>query len=237
MSCEGVKEKADLDVDLEQMQDDLFEAFLNTEDVTQKKFANLLKHVQYLGIALDDKDNLIKLKDIIVDKYKVQNHDNIIRLLKSEEYIVAKLANLAMNGMDAKNMTNPYHKVKLVKVMETKYGIDFAKEVGANSGEMEDDLYNLIKHTFNLRKVKPTTIDGINTLYASMIRSITKDKTLVRANKKGINMSKDAFARHIELNAIKHKNQYGFSNSTIEVFDITLPPTPDLSFDELDEML
>ena len=123
----------------------------NTDDVTDKKFSELLKRMTYLGIGHDDKESLNMHMDEISDEYKFKHHDNIIRLMKSEEHIDGKWSNLQMNGMDPKNLNNPFHKVKMVKVLEGKYGLDFLEEVGANSGDTDDDFYNLIKRTFRLR--------------------------------------------------------------------------------------
>ena len=196
-----------------------------------------MKHVEYLGISLDDKESLDKFREIIMDKYQVKKHDNIIRLLKSEEYIASKMANLQMHGIDTKNLTNVFQKIQLVKVLEHKYGLDFLKEVGANSGDMDDDFYNLIKRTFRLRNAKPTTAEQINNLYASMFRSITDDKTLVRSGKRGLSTNKALFEHHLELNKIKNNRQTWFSESAIKAFNIEVEAVPDVSFAELDDDL
>ena len=135
-------------------------------------------------------------------------------------------------------MTSPYYKVKLVKSLEREYGLDFLIETGANKADMADDLYKLIKHTFRLRKAKPTTIEWINALYASLIRSITNDKTLVTAGKKEISTNINAFQFHLELNKLKNKNQLGFSNSTMETFGIEVASVPKGLFgDVLDDIM
>ena len=107
---------------------------------------------------MDDVETVQKYKSIIMDKYKVKDHDNIIKLMKSDEFVSVKLATLQSNGIDVKLMTNPYHKVKLAKSIEREYGLDFLAEAGANKADMTSNLYTLIKHTFRLRKAKPTTI-------------------------------------------------------------------------------
>ena len=142
---------------------------------------------------------------------------------------------LHLNGIDVKNISSIFQKVQLVKLLEQKYEIDFLKEVGANNGDMDDDFYNLIKRTFRLRNAKPTTVEQVNALYASMFRSITGDNTLVHAGKKGITTNKALFKHHLELNQLKNKNCVGFSSSTIEVFNIQVQTVPLIAYhDELD---
>ena len=226
MTTQGEKHKASLDIDMDVIQLELYEEFMNTTNPHEPKYKPLLSHINYLGISHDDKHNLDKFKDIIMDKHKVKDHDNIIRMLKSEDYINAKLTQLHMSGIDVKLLNNTFQKIKLLKLLDTTYNIDFLNEQGSNSGVMADDLYQLIKHTFRLRQIKPTTTEAINDLYSAMVRSITNDKTLVRSGKKGFSTNITTFKHHLALNNIKNKSQLGFSQSTIDTFGIEVASIP-----------
>jgi len=151
------------------------------------------------------------------------------------DYITSKLNQLQMNGIDVKTMTNVFQKVYLLKVLEQEFGLDFLKGIGAQKDDMNDEFYNLLKYTFRLRNEKPKTRQEINSLYAAMFRSITGDKTLVRAGKKGLSVNKSIFKHHVELNQIKNKTQQGFSPSAIEVLGIQVQQVPRYDLDFLDD--
>jgi hypothetical protein len=71
--------------------EDLFKDFLTAENKTLVKFDMFNKNVEVLGLPINNVDLLEKYKDQIMDKYKLNEHMDIIRLLKSDEYIDKKL--------------------------------------------------------------------------------------------------------------------------------------------------
>jgi len=73
MSTEGDKDKANIEIDLDEMTDALFDEFLQSDTPTDKKYTTFMKHIEYLGLDLNDKETLTKFKEIIQDKYQVKN--------------------------------------------------------------------------------------------------------------------------------------------------------------------
>ncbi len=56
-----------------------------------------------------------------MDNHKLQEHLNIIRLLRSDAYINDKLKNVASNTFEIKTLTNIYNKIKLLRSIEKTY--------------------------------------------------------------------------------------------------------------------
>ena len=95
--------------------EELFNNFLNTDNLLEPKFDNLLKTINYLDIRPDDKESIIKFKDIIINKFKLQEHNAIIRMLTSDDHIDDRFANIQLRSMDAKLLSNNNLKVKVVR--------------------------------------------------------------------------------------------------------------------------
>ena len=75
-----------------------------------------------LGVEIN-KETLNTYRNEIMDKHVLQDHLNVIRLLKTDHYINEKLKTAKDNSYDIKNMTMIYSKVKAIRNLETKYNI------------------------------------------------------------------------------------------------------------------
>ena len=73
------------------------------------------------------------------------DHDAIIRFLKCDEYVDRRLFEYSFKGFDPKLITNRYHKLKLLREMETKYNLSVWEASDMTEGEMDHDFYRLIK--------------------------------------------------------------------------------------------
>ena len=103
--------------------DELFNEFLTTDNILEPKFNNILSNLNYLFIRPDDKETIIKFKEIITNKFKLQEHDAIIRMLKSDDHIDERFANLQVRSIDAKLLSNNNLKVKVIREFASRYGL------------------------------------------------------------------------------------------------------------------
>ena len=79
--------------------------------------------MNYLGILGMNNDLLLTYKDIIIDTYKIEEHDNIIRLHKSDEFINGKLRQSQCLNFSERTMVSIFYKIKLIRDLEEKYNI------------------------------------------------------------------------------------------------------------------
>ena len=107
----------------QELNDEPFTEYLETDQKTDLKFQKITQAIVYLKLP-PSPEHLIKHKEIILDKWKLSDHDSVIRFLKSADHINNKMAELEFKGMDVKNLTNRYHKLKIVRQLETEYGMN-----------------------------------------------------------------------------------------------------------------
>ena len=90
MSSEGTEEKLDKEEKTElkelskEMREELFSEYIETEFKGSEKYDTCNKHIEFLHIP-NDNATLEKQKNEIMDKYVLQDHLNIIRLLNTDE--------------------------------------------------------------------------------------------------------------------------------------------------------
>jgi hypothetical protein len=216
--------------------EDLFKEYLTAEDKTLVKFDMFNKNVEVLGLPINNVDLLEKYKDQIMDKYKLNEHMDIIRLLKSDEYIDQKINNAIENGFDLKLPSNIYNKIKLLRVIETTYNIKPLDVDFKNEGDitMTDEVFTLFKTLFRTQKKKPNNYKELKKLYVGIIKSITcNDIITSKRNKKRTGGNRDEndykldvdfIKLHLELNKYKNKNMTGFSTVFIDMFNIDVAP-------------
>ena len=92
---------------VQELTEELFNEFLESENKLDEKFFNINLAIEYLKVP---ESEVTRFKDIILDKWKLRDHDSIIRFLKSDEYVDHKLTDLSFKGIDVKNLTNNYNK-------------------------------------------------------------------------------------------------------------------------------
>ena len=195
------------------------------------KFQIIMKNLEYLKVNPNDVEALTKYRDIILNKYRIKEHDAIIRLLKTKEHIKAQLDDLRFKSIDVKVLTNPYHQMKLLRELEEQYGMTIYNINQKFEGEftMDDAKFKLIKHMFNSVRRKPESFTGYKMMYASLVKSITcKDimqskRSKAKADRDVMNYILDSnlIQTHLELNGLKNQRRRGFSSDAVQTFGIT----------------
>jgi len=153
----------------------------------------------------------------------VDEHDALMRFLKSDELINDKLAELSMNCLDAKALTNPYQMIKVVRMVGAKWGFSLLEDAPGEFNKLDEGLYKLVKHVFKLRRVNPENQQDAGKMYETMVNKATFGK-LLKCRKGDLAWDIEAVKKHLELN--KHKNTQVFGFAPLVVAKFGLTPTP-----------
>jgi hypothetical protein len=207
--------------------DELFNEFLTTDNILEPKFNIILSNLNYLYIRPDDKETIIKFKEIITNKFKLQEHDAIIRVLKSDDHIDERFSNLQVRSIDAKLLSNNNLKVKVIREFASRYGLSIFNLDGKGD-KMDDTFWKLIQQAFKVTRAKPTKFSEIKQLFISLVKATTskdiikgkqgktkkdRDMTVYTLNETFIKM-------HLELNSLKNKTCKGFSQEVVDTFGL-----------------
>jgi len=201
------------------MNDELFEKYLESEVKGDEKFEAINKSVEYLRLPMTDREALIEYKDIILDKWAIRDHNCIMRFFKSNEYIDNKLNELDFKGIDVKTLTNSYNKLKIIRQFEARYGINVWTPQCPTNTEMDDAFYSLIKTVFRTKLPKPTTPQDLVKFYGALVKSATTRK-LINVKKGEIKINDEIAQHHLKLNAFKNIDRIGFSPEAQKHFNI-----------------
>ena len=104
--------------------EELFTEFLTTEDQQQDKFKALRDNTAYLNLP-NDTAILKKYKDIVRDKFKIEEHNMIMRVLRSDDVIQNKMEAARHNTFNVKVMYNSFYKIQVLRQFEQTYDIGF----------------------------------------------------------------------------------------------------------------
>lgn len=233
----GEKTKIDKDMKEElkcltqEIKDELYEEFLDAEDKTLGKYQLFNKNIEFLQLPKNDKEVLVKFQDEVKDKYVLQEHLNVIRLMKTDDYVHNKLVMIKNESFDVKTMKCVYNKIKTIRDIEERYdmkpldpNIDTSKEFI----KLDDNTYNYIKKLFRTTKKNPENYKDLIKLYVSMIKNIvsadlfTSERSKRKEDRDKVNYSlnKDLINYHLELNKYYNSNCRDFHNHFVEKFNI-----------------
>ena len=162
--------------DRAEVYENLFDEYINSndDDRTKIKFESINNNIEVLNLP-NNKDVLIKYKEYIMDDKKKDKHMNIIRLLKSDEYIKMKLDNVQQQNQKVKTLDNIYNKISVLRNYERSF---FLKPIQVNYKiEKEIDIpdkdWALIKKLFRTTREKPKNMSEFKIAYIQMIKNIT----------------------------------------------------------------
>ena len=107
------KEKMnELKDDRNEQYDNLFDEYINANenDKTKNKFETINNNIKVLNLPMN-KDILTQYKEYLMNPFKLNDHMNIIRILKSNEYIKNKLHKINEKNQKVKTIDNIYNKI------------------------------------------------------------------------------------------------------------------------------
>jgi hypothetical protein len=210
------EKKAEITELTAEIKEQLFQEFLIDENKKNIKYDSFNKHIEFLKIPLMNEQETINTellntyKNEITDKHALQDHVNIIRLLKDDDYINEKMDRAKNNSYDIKNMSMIYSKIKAIRNLEAKYNIKVLEVDYKNEGaiDMADTEYRYIKSIFRITKKKPECYEELKKMYVTMLKNVaTNDliktvksmKTETR-NQRFYNINNEYIQFHLKLN-------------------------------------
>jgi hypothetical protein len=154
----------------------------------QEKYKNIHERAQLLKIDKLKKKEIEVFKEFIKTDKGITNHTNIIRLLKTDEYIKSKILKFKENSMEVKVLGDVHNKIALLRKIEKDNDIqnlDVDFEENDKAVEMTDETFKLLKTLFSTVKKKPTNRHELKIFYVSMIRHLSSDMiTKTTSNKR-----------------------------------------------------
>ena len=217
-----------------EMFDDYIES--SSEDRQKDEFKQIHDQVLYLKLENQEDDILEEFKDIIIDTFKITEHDNLISLLKSDRHIEDRLNEQYKICYDVKLYNNITNKIKLLRQLERSFGlkpleVDFRGDANIN---IDEKTYILIKTLFRTTKANPKTLDEFKKLYVSIIKNITGGSDMIKTTRStaasqnsskrkytyNYKLDSEVIQMHLRLNKFKNKKCIKFDDHIKVLFDI-----------------
>ena len=188
---------------------------------------------EYLKIPSDNHDLINKYKDIIMDEFVFNDHLNVIRLLKSEDYINIHINQLHNDNYNAVVNNSIYHKIKILYDIERGMNITHLNVNKCNEIKMyniPEDTFKYMKKIFRITRPKPSNTKDLFILYISIIKNITcKDFiTSLKSTKRNdkttyYSLNEEFIKYHIDLNKLSNPKLKNYHHDTLEMLNIEIP--------------
>lgn len=153
------KEKDKLKELKNEYDENLFDEFLNTpneERTKNDKFNNIVQHITAFKLEDKTNDELLILKECIMNKFYLTEILNYNRLLKNENYIISKINELDKENYTIKNYNSPYHKIFIINNICKLYNLNvFELEYKNENVEFSKELIKYYNVVFNANKKEP----------------------------------------------------------------------------------
>ena len=215
---QGRKEKLDVASMIEEIDEKVFDDFLaNPADHHKPKYNMLLKSILYLQLDPTNPESLKHFKEILLNRWRVEEHDATIRFLRSEAYVEDKIGDLGLECLELKAMTNCYQKVKFLRALEAKWGIELFGSTVSNFTKLDEPTFKMLSHVFKLRRANPSNPIEAGKLYSAVANKIAF-KNMVRATKTGLSWNMDALKKHLDPNSTKKKTNRIPPNSLYNIW-------------------
>lgn len=144
--------------------------------------------MDYLNI--EDEATARKYQDILQDKFKREDYFNLIKLLRTKDYILNKLKKTRNNMTGYKVIYNTFYKVSLIWELEEELKIEtrfnFKKLDIDIPYKITDELHKKINTAFRSEKF-PETYNGFIEYYYNKISNIIGNMELLNKVRKTVN--------------------------------------------------
>ena len=158
-----------------------------------------------------------------------------MRFLKSDEFVNDKLADLSMNCLEAKALTNTYQMIKVVRTVGATWGFGLLEDAKGEFSKLDDGLYKLVKHVFRLHRPNPDNQQDAGKMYETMVNKATY-RNFLKCRKGDVSWNIEAVKTHLELNGLKNTQVLGFAPLVVAKFGFSPAPLQQgLLCEQLDE--
>lgn len=205
----------------------LFDNFL-IDNRKLKKYTNINNNIEALNLTNQNNEILIKYSDIILNSNNLTDHFNIIRLLKSDEYIKNKVKAEEEASFNLKCYNSIYHKIFILRTIELDNNIkplnvEHFNKVSNKEVILSNDLYKNICYVFRSSKSKPTNQQELGVLYRGMIKNICDSdifKIKRNNNIRLYSLNIDYIKNHIILNSFSNPSYTNYHEYFKNLFEI-----------------
>lgn len=179
--------------------------------VRYDKFNNALK---VLHLERASPELLIQYHELITDTKCLDSHFNLIRLMKTQDYINENVERVHLNSQIIKAHKSSYHKINIIKKLEAQFNIkplDVGFEESDEPIDINPGLFKLIQKDFRSQRSNPKTLAEFKPLYISMIKTVigTSLKMITTKTNRSKDGKSQSYALDHELLAFHVKlNQY-----------------------------
>ena len=202
---------------------------------TSPKYQQLLTNIFYLKLNPIDHEALNKYQEIVMNRRRVEEHDALMRFLKSDEFVNDKLADLSMNCLEAKALTNPFQMIKVARLVGAKWGYSLLEDKPGEFNKLDEGLYKLVKHAFRLHRPNPENQQDAGKMYEAMVNKATW-RNFLKCSKGDVRWNIEVVKKHLELSDFKNPMVSGFAPLVVAKFGLTPSELPKgLYTFELDE--
>jgi len=166
-----------------------------------------------------------------MNKYEMEEHMNIIRMIKDEEYVKFRIED-AMNGAyKVKTFTNIYSKINVLNQTMKPYNITNIFTSNITKFKISDGLYALIKKLFRITRGKPEDVDEYKKLIAVMIKHLgdiitsERKREIVEGSKTSTTtyfINKDKIEMHIELDRLTNYKCTNYNMHILKYMNIEI---------------
>lgn len=189
-----------------------FNKFLKNEIVNEQ----YSKRIEYLNLDFNNFEQMDKYKEYIIDNNKIENHNNIISLLKDDVYINNKVIETKHKKNNITSVDDIYHKINIFNCVVKKLNINKFILDYDNDKEftLEENDFKLLIKQFKMRVKIPVKMYEFKKIHYKILNELCNNlcnKQRIKNNKVDhyiYFVNEDILTNELELNNIKNINKY-----------------------------
>lgn len=210
--------------------DELLNEFLKADEneILKPKFKIILDKIDYLKIP-NDIEAILEYKDEITNRYKLEDHDRIIKFLKSDDHINEKLKKQINETEKEQGYNSTISKINLLRQIQKKYNFD-KYNIDSKTDKaiiLDSNTWQALQTVYRIRREKPQTENELIKMIVMMIKNITTEDIIITKVKKikGKNIrnyewNNELIKRHLTLNQFKNNTMKDYDIEAVNFFNI-----------------
>lgn len=208
----------------------IIENFELNKNLFNDNYKNYLARLKILPLNFDEL-TLDKFGNLVMDEFEFKSYFNILKLFKTNEYIIDNIDDLKKYSYENKILNNIHNKIFLLRQYEKIFNIypfdlNFNVEQ-SNIDKFTDDDFKLYAFVFRSdKKTKPKNISSIRAFYTQMIKNIVGINIIKssQTQKEGIRvreykLNNDIIKKYYYL-SIRCSNELNYNYDLLKHFDI-----------------
>lgn len=200
-----------------------------------KQYEKYFDRIEILSLKPDELA-INKFGYLVMDEFNMTSYFNILKLFKTNEFIVKNMDDLKKTSYDIKIINNIYNKIWLLRQFETIFNIapfelNFILKNDNSINNFTDELFNKYKKIFRSDKNKPKNINELRTFYVQMITNITgKNINIIDKNRPRENYIRDIkYKINIDIIkvfydlSVRNGEEHNYDYDLLKIFNISKP--------------